>query len=104
MEQGKSPFTWVTVLISSALSNWFERGEEGEVIPPPVQAPVVFEQVEEEPLEVDLGLVPGVYTKKENQLLPLKAIQAKVVILGNVADVELTQRFCNQQDTAIEAV
>jgi hypothetical protein len=94
--------------VELAVSNWFERGEEADApidvdlaaafsAPP---APVVDLIEEEEQVEV----LPGVYCKADNKLLPLKALLAKVVVVGFVADVELSQRFCNQHEHSIEAV
>lgn len=44
------------------------------------------------------------YSKADNKMLPLKALLAKVKIVGFVADIELSQRFVNQYDYSIEAL
>lgn len=51
-----------------------------------------------------VGVVPGIYSKKDNVLVPLKALFVKAKIVNFIADVEIAQRFVNEQTYPIEAV
>lgn len=52
--------------------------------------------------DVFVGVVPGIYAK--DAMLPLRSMVVKATVFDFVADVELTQRFVNSSETAIEAV
>jgi len=98
--------------VENAVTRWFESGEDASVDVGPIAAPssqkaaapapVQYQPVEEP--EPEIGTLPGLYNKKDNKLLPLKAIFVKAKIVDFVADVEITQKFVNDYDQALEAV
>ena len=51
-----------------------------------------------------IGTLPGLYNKKDSVIIPLKALFVKAKIVDFIADVEVTQRFVNEQTHPIEAV
>jgi len=59
--------------------------------------------IQEERDEINLELIPSLYTKEE-KLVPLQGMNINANVIDFIADVDISQRFVNEDKQPIEAI
>jgi len=82
----------------------FVQTQSKVVVQPPPPSVRSMQSVVVVQAEESFDILPLLVSKTdENVIIPLRGISVKAVIVGFVADVEISQRFYNQSDNPIEA-